>query len=152
MSFRPAVLRRFLELNREINFGPSRLSRLDRELLAVVVSATNRCRYSTLAHVDLLEAEGAPPDIVEHAPHDYRRADLDPSRLALCDFAVTLTRHPATIDESEIEHLRGHGYDDAAIHDAIQVVAFFNYVNRVVDAVGVDDEPEWALTGRAITE
>jgi len=42
-----------------------------------------------------------------------------------------------------VEALRGHGLDDAAIHDAIQVIAYFNYINRVADAVGVEDEPEW---------
>ena len=42
-----------------------------------------------------------------------------------------------------IDGLRAHGLSDAAIHDAIQVVAFFNYINRVADAVGIEDEPEW---------
>jgi alkylhydroperoxidase family enzyme len=39
--------------------------------------------------------------------------------------------------------LHGHGLDDPAIHDAIQVVAYFNYINRIADAVGVEDEPDW---------
>ena len=39
--------------------------------------------------------------------------------------------------------MREHGWSDAAIHDAIQVIAYFNYINRVADAVGIDDEPEW---------
>ncbi len=137
MSFRPHVLRSFLGLNREVNFEPCGLGRADRELLAVVVSAENRCRYSTLAHLDLLEAEGAPREVPDPAA-------LDPARRALCEYAVKLTRAPADVDEADVEILRGHGYDDAAIHDAIQVVAFFNYVNRVVDAVGIEDEPEWS--------
>ena len=36
------------------------------------------------------------------------------------------------------------GLEDAAIHDAIQVIAYFNYVNRVADAVGIPDEPDWS--------
>ncbi len=43
----------------------------------------------------------------------------------------------------DVEALRGHGLDDAAIHDAIQVVGYFNYVNRVADGVGIEDEPDW---------
>ncbi len=62
---------------------------------------------------------------------------------ALCDFAARLTRAPATVSAADIQALRAHGLDDADIHDAIQVVAYFNYVNRVADAVGVEDEPEW---------
>ena len=50
--------------------------------------------------------------------HDYRVADLDV--------------------------LRGEGWSDAAIHDALQVVSYFNYINRIADAVGIGDEPEWA--------
>jgi alkylhydroperoxidase family enzyme len=43
----------------------------------------------------------------------------------------------------DIERLRGQGWSDRGIHDAIQVIAYFNYINRVADAVGVGDEPEW---------
>lgn len=63
---------------------------------------------------------------------------------ALCDFAVQVTDAAAAVAEADVERLRGHGWSDAAIHDAIQVIAYFNYVNRVADAVGVDPEPEWA--------
>jgi uncharacterized peroxidase-related enzyme len=62
---------------------------------------------------------------------------------ALCDFAVALTDQPAAVDESQIEGLRAQGCSDPAIHDAIQVIAYFNYVNRVADAVGIEGEPEW---------
>jgi alkylhydroperoxidase family enzyme len=42
-----------------------------------------------------------------------------------------------------MEALRSHGWSDAAIHDAIQVISYFNYINRIADAVGIEDEPEW---------
>jgi alkylhydroperoxidase family enzyme len=57
---------------------------------------------------------------------------------------VAVTHRPASIGEGEIARLREQGWSDAAIHDAIQVVSYFNYVNRVADAVGIEDEPEWA--------
>ena len=63
---------------------------------------------------------------------------------ALCDFAVGVTHQPAAVDEARIEALRVHGWSDAAVHDAIQVIAYFNYINRVADAVGIEDEPEWS--------
>jgi uncharacterized peroxidase-related enzyme len=147
MSFRPGVMRAFLELNREINFEPAGIDRIDRELIAVVVSVANGCRYSTHAQVDLLRAEGAPPGLVDAALAEDARTDLSPARRALCSFAWKLTLTPSEIGEPDVQALRSQGYDDAAIHDGIQVVAFFNYVNRVVNAVGVDDEPEWAAEG-----
>jgi uncharacterized peroxidase-related enzyme len=96
------------------------------------------------AHADDLRAEGAPDELARHAKHDYRRAELEPQVRALCDFAVKLTAEPASVGLADADLLRGHGWDDVAIHDAIQVVSYFNYINRVADAVGIDDEPDWA--------
>jgi alkylhydroperoxidase family enzyme len=47
------------------------------------------------------------------------------------------------VGREHVEALRAHGWDDAAIHDAIQVIAYFNYINRIAEGVGVDPEPEW---------
>jgi uncharacterized peroxidase-related enzyme len=80
---------------------------------------------------------------VQHVGHDYRRAELDPRTRALCDFAVDLTRRPAATGRAEIEALRAAGLDDETIHDAIQVIAYFNYINRVAEGVGIGPEPEW---------
>jgi alkylhydroperoxidase family enzyme len=57
---------------------------------------------------------------------------------------VKLTRLAAEIDERDIDVLRAEGLDDATISDAIQVVGYFNYVTRVADGVGIDNEPEWS--------
>ncbi len=77
--------------------------------------------------------------------HDYREASLSPRERALCDFAVKLTTLAAEIDETDIGALRAEGLSDPEISDAIQVIAYFNYVTRVADGVGIDDEPEWRL-------
>ena len=63
---------------------------------------------------------------------------------ALCDLAVRMTHEPASVSAAHLETVRRHGWSDAAISDAIQVISYFNYINRVADAVGVEDEPEWA--------
>ena len=62
---------------------------------------------------------------------------------ALCDYAVKLTTLPSQAGREDADVLRAHGWDDIAIHDAIQVIGYFNYINRIADAVGIDDEPEW---------
>ena len=76
--------------------------------------------------------------------HDYRRASLSPRERALCDFAVKLTTLAAETDQKDIDALRAEGLSDADISDAIQVIGYFNYVTRVADGVGIDDEPDWA--------
>ncbi len=75
--------------------------------------------------------------------HDYRKADLSPRERALCDFAVKLTTLAAEVDEADIDALRTEGLTDTDVSDAIQVIAYFNYVTRVADGVGIEDEPEW---------
>ena len=75
--------------------------------------------------------------------HDYRKADLSPRERALCDFAVKLTHLAAEVDQGDIDELRAEALTDAEISDAIQVVGYFNYVTRVADGVGIEDEPEW---------
>jgi alkylhydroperoxidase family enzyme len=47
------------------------------------------------------------------------------------------------VGSEDADLLRGHGWSDVAIHDAIQVVSYFNYINRVAEGVGIEDEPEW---------
>jgi alkylhydroperoxidase family enzyme len=61
----------------------------------------------------------------------------------LCDFAARLTGQPASVDEAQIAVLRAQGWSDAGIHDAIQVIGYFNYINRVAEGVGIEGEPEW---------
>jgi alkylhydroperoxidase family enzyme len=57
---------------------------------------------------------------------------------------VKLTHHAAEVDEQDVDALRTHGLADVDVSDAIQVVGYFNYVTRVADGVGIDDEPEWS--------
>lgn len=73
---------------------------------------------------------------------DWRDAELTSGQRALCAFAEKLTLRPAEMREADVEALRAAGYDDVRIHSAIQVVSYFNYINRVADAVHVDLEPE----------
>jgi len=72
---------------------------------------------------------------------DWRTAELRPVDRALCAFAEKLTLTPGAMGAGDLELLRSHGLDDRAVHDAIQVIAYFNYINRVADAVHVDLEP-----------
>ena len=80
---------------------------------------------------------------MERCSHDYREADLPPPVRALCDYAVKLTREPAAISAADVDAVRALGWEDHAIHDAIQVIAYFNYINRVAEGVGIGPEPDW---------
>lgn len=92
-------------------------------------------------HAKDFRRESGDAEAAEHLKHDYRKALLASADRALCDFAMKLTREPSAMRPEDLEALRGHGLDDAAISDAVQVIGYFNYINRVADALGVDPEP-----------
>jgi uncharacterized peroxidase-related enzyme len=77
---------------------------------------------------------------VHHICSDWRQAGLSPVDRALCEFAEKLTKTPQQMSPADLDVLRGHGLDDRAIHDATQVISFFNYINRIADALGVEPE------------
>ncbi len=62
----------------------------------------------------------------------------------MLDYAVKLTRDPGSVDEDDVEALRRHGFGDAAVLDICQVTAYYNYVNRLADGLGVELEPGWS--------
>ncbi len=71
---------------------------------------------------------------------DWRSAPLNEMDRALCAYAEKLTQKPDAMNESDVSQLRAAGLDDVAIHDATQIIGFFNYINRVADALGVERE------------
>ncbi len=77
---------------------------------------------------------------VDAIARDWRAAPLNQVDQALCAYAEKLTRAPSDMGEGDVERLRAAGLDDVAIHDATQIIGFFNYINRVADALGVVPE------------
>ena len=71
---------------------------------------------------------------------DWHQAQLDSTDRALCAYAEQLTRTPRETGPEVIEELRSSGLDDRSIHDATQIIGFFNYINRMADALGVELE------------
>ena len=73
---------------------------------------------------------------------DYRAAPLAPKERAMLDYAAKLTREPWTMRADDVQALRDVGFGDADILDIAQIVAYFAYVNRIADGLGVGVEPE----------
>jgi uncharacterized peroxidase-related enzyme len=74
---------------------------------------------------------------------DYRGAALSPRERAICDYAVKLTRTPGEMAERDVQALREAGLADADILDTCQIAAYYNYVNRMADGLGVELEDYW---------
>ena len=71
---------------------------------------------------------------------DWREAPLSAPDRALCEFAVKLSHRQREMSPADLDALRKHGFDDTGIHDATQVIAYFNYITRIADALGVEEE------------
>ena len=68
---------------------------------------------------------------------DYTRADLSPADRTMLDYAVKLTLSPAAVTREDVQALRDAGFDDRAILDIVQITAYFAFVNRTADGLGV---------------
>jgi uncharacterized peroxidase-related enzyme len=88
----------------------------------------------------LFESDVKRDAFVHAVARDWRDAGLTEADGALCAYAEKLTRDHRGVGPADLDVLRGHGFDDTAIHDATQVVSYFNYINRVADALGVEPE------------
>jgi uncharacterized peroxidase-related enzyme len=141
-SLNPETLGASVGLYLATMHGPSGLSRAERELLGVVVSWANHCFYWIEAHGEDLRQESDNAPWAEQAKYNYQRAKLSPRQKALAKFADLVTRTPAAVRKQDIETLRKHGLSDRDILDAVEVIAYFNYINRIADALGIDPEPE----------
>ena len=71
---------------------------------------------------------------------DWRTAPLSDADRALCEFAAKLTHDQHSVTPSDLDTLRVQGFDDRAIHDAAQVIGYFNYITRIADSLGVEPE------------
>ncbi|MGE3538933.1 MAG: peroxidase-related enzyme [Candidatus Tectimicrobiota bacterium] len=119
------------------------LSKTEREMVAVVVSAANDCLYCMTSHGYALRVLLGDPVTAERITLDYRRAGLDARLLAMLDYAVKITRCPAECALADIEGLRQHGFNDADIWDIAEIAAMYNYTNRLMSATGVIPNPEY---------
>jgi len=90
-------------------------------------------------------------DTVRALIRDHTSADLSSADRAMLDYAVKLTRAPAAVQRGDTERLRREGFDDAAILDVCQVVAYYNYVNRLADGLGVELEDFWTEENLIVT-
>ncbi|MEO1549504.1 MAG: peroxidase-related enzyme [Pseudomonadota bacterium] len=138
-------LNAFSALYNDLMLGDSSLSKLEREMIAVVVSAENRCFYCLVAHGAAVRELSGRPELGEALVMNYRVAEVTARQRAMLDFAVKMTRSSAEIVEADRQALREHGFEDAALWDIAAVASFFNMSNRMASAT--DMRPNMAYHG-----
>ncbi len=124
----------FTGIYNNLMLAPSGLSKLEREMIAVVVSSINKCFYCLVAHGAAVRQMSGDPALGEALVMNYRVANLDGRQRAMLDFAAKMTTASATIEEADRQALRHVGLTDADIWDIANVAGFFNMTNRVASA------------------
>ena len=147
-AFDVEKLNAFTALYNDLMLGQSGLSKLEREMIAVVVSATNRCFYCLTAHGAAVRALSGDPILGEMLVMNWRVADLDPRTHAMLSFAeaITLASHKTT--EADRQALRDAGFSDRDIWDIANVAAFFNMSNRVASAIDMRPNDDYHAQAR----
>lgn len=113
------------------------LSRRQHEMIATVVSVTNRTPYCTLSHVEFLRRVTSDEALAEAIRRDFRTAPIDDRDKVMLEYAEQVTRDAASVTDAHVARLRDAGFDDRAILQITLIAAWFNYINRVADALGV---------------
>ena len=147
-SFDQVKLRAFIDTYNDLMLGDSRLSKLEREMIAVVVSSANNCYYCLTAHGQAVREMSGDPTLGEALVMNYRVAVISPRQRAMLDFAHLLTVAPVEVGESEREGLRKAGFRDRDIWDICAVTAFFNMTNRLASAVDMMPNEEYHARSR----
>lgn len=142
-SFDTDKLDAFTGLYNNLMLAESGLSKLEREMIAVVVSSVNHCFYCLTAHGAAVREYSGDPALGELMVMNYRAAELSARHRAMLDFAWKLTEEPAKIVEADRQALRDAGFSERDIWDIAAVASFFNMSNRMASATDMQPNPEY---------
>ena len=140
-AFDNEKLKTFAGMYNDLMLGDSGLTKLEREMIAVVVSSINHCFYCLAAHGAEVRRRANDPALGEVLAANYRAADLNERHRAMCDFAALIAERPDQIDEDDREDLREVGFSDRDIWDISAVASFFCMTNRMASAIDMRPNP-----------
>ena len=135
----PKQFEGFTKLYNSLMLGESGLSKLEREMIAVTVSAENQCFYCLVAHGAAVRELSDDPQLGERLASNFESANLSKKHKAMLRFVRTLTKNPSTINENDRQVLTNEGFNDRDIWDISLIVGFFNMTNRI--AIASEMEP-----------
>ncbi|MGR3617564.1 MAG: peroxidase-related enzyme [Paracoccaceae bacterium] len=141
-------LNTFVGMYNDLMLGESNLSKLEREMIAVVVSSINKCFYCLVSHGAAVRQLSGNPQLGEMLAVNYKLAPLDSRQRAMLDFASKMTQASKDIEELDRQALRQAGFSERDIWDIVNVAGFFNMTNRVASATAMVPNPEYHASFR----
>jgi uncharacterized peroxidase-related enzyme len=147
-AFDAGKLKAFIDMVDDLMLAESGITKVEREMIAVAVSAVNHCHYCLTAHGAAVRQRAKDPMLGEIIAQNYRAAGLPPRQKAMLDFAVKLTEHPSKMEEADRAGLRTAGFNDRDIWDIAAVASFYNMSNRMAAATEMRPNPEYHAMAR----
>ncbi len=141
-SLKLPAMRAAQSLYQSVLYHESDLTMVEKEMVSTLVSAINGCAYCVAHHGAAVARLSGSSSLANWVSFTYQQADTDERAQAMLEFADKLTRDPGAMARSDTDALRDVGLDDEAILDLVQLIAYFNYTNRLATALGVDPESE----------
>lgn len=147
-AFDQAKFDAFSAMYNDLMLADSGLSKLEREMIAVVVSSINKCFYCLTAHGQAVRALSGDPKLGEMLVMNWRVADLDARQTAMLTFAEKTTKASAEVTEEDRNALRVVGFSDRDIWDIASVTGFFNMTNRMASATDMRPNDDYHAQDR----
>lgn len=133
----PATAHPLLEYHEALMRGPSPLEVAERELIAAYVSGLNACQYCHGVHSATAGHFGVPESLLRELLENPEGAPIDARMRPLLAFVKKLTLTPSRMDQEDAEQVFAAGWSEQALHDATSVCALFNFMNRLVEGIGI---------------
>src|SRR5690606_32797443 len=143
-SLNPRSILRHMDLYITLMYGKSPLTREQREILGVIVSSVNKCEYCIQHHTAALNHYWKDEEKVKQLTRDYKKADIEEHDRVLCELAAisTSASHSRKISGLIKKLKKDWQFSDRSILDANMVIAYFNFVNRLVFNLEVEIEKD----------
>jgi uncharacterized peroxidase-related enzyme len=142
-AFDNVKLQAFIDMVDDLMLSDSGITKLEREMIAVAVSAINHCHYCLTAHGAAVRQRAKDPEMGELIGQNYRAAGLPARQVAMLDFAVKLTESPDKMIETDRQALRDAGFSDRDIWDIAATASFYNMSNRLAAATEMRPNSEY---------
>lgn len=139
----PETSRPLLEFHEVLLRGPSPFTEAERELIAAYVSGINHCRYCRGVHTATAERLGAAEGAVEQLIDDIDSAAVSQKMKPVLHYARKLTRQPGGMTQADADAVLAAGWDETALYHTVAVTALFNFMNRLVEGLGIELDPAY---------
>jgi uncharacterized peroxidase-related enzyme len=138
LAIRPDILDMTNQMVKTLLFSQSELDINTKEYIAILVSLENGCTMCVGEHERIAKLLGIPEEHINKIKEGFESADLQETERALLRFCIKTAKESYKVTDEDFDRLRKAGYSDSQLLEAVALVSYFNYINTISNAMGVD--------------